>query len=252
MLVPGVSGGSMAMILGIYDRLIDAVSDFFQEVKKNFCFLLMFVISAGIGMLLLAKPILSLLETYPKEMGFLFIGAVAGGIPAIYKQAQIKSFSWKYILYILVGMSVVGILSFGEQGHFTNVVSGGNYSVIFLVIAGIIAAVALILPGISVSYLLLIMGLYHELMRAISELDMAFLFPIGIGLLAGIILLTKGLKFVMTRFPQVSYFVILGFVMASLAEVFPGMPVGQEWILCGLAVVVGFYFIFSLSKSDSE
>lgn len=242
----------MAMILGIYDRLIDAVSDFFRSIKENIIFLLLFVISAGTGMLLLAKPILSLLETYPKEMGFLFIGAVAGGIPAIYKQAQTKNFSWKYILYILAGMCVVGILSFGEQEHFIKEVSGGSYSFIFLVIVGVIAAAALILPGISVSYLLLIMGLYHELMRAISELDMAFLFPIGMGLLVGIMLLTKGLKFVMTRFPQVSYFTILGFVIASLAEVFPGMPAPEEWILCGLSGIVGFYFIFSLSKSESK
>lgn len=250
MLVPGVSGGSMAMILGIYDRLIEAVSSFFKDIKSNALFLFVFVLSAGAGMLLLARPILSLLESYPKTMGFFFIGAVAGGIPAVYIQAQVKGFSWKYVIYIIVGLVGVVVLSLLPTDYLAESVTEGSYSGSFLFIAGVVAAAALILPGISVSYLLLIMGLYHELMRAISEIDVAFLFPMGIGLLCGILLLTKGLEFVMTRYPQVSYLTILGFVIGSLAEVFPGMPVGTEWILCVLAAMIGFYFIFTLSKSE--
>ena len=252
MLIPGVSGGSMAMILGIYDRLIESVSDFFKDMKRNFLFLFLFVLSAGVGMLLLARPILALLESYPKAMGFFFIGAVAGGISAVYTQAQVTVFSWKYILYIAAGMAMVAMLSMFPTKDIMLTMEGENYSTAFLLAAGVVAAAALILPGISISYLLLVMGLYHELMWAISELDMAFLVPMGLGLLGGIILLTKGLKFFMTRYPQVSYLTILGFVIGSLAEVFPGIPVGVEWLLCSLAAIVGFYFIVSLSKSEIE
>ena len=252
MLVPGVSGGSMAMILGIYDQLVESVSDFFKDMKRNFVFLFLFVLSAGMGMLLLARPILSLLESYPKAMGFFFIGAVAGGVPAIYTQAKVTAFSWKYIFYIAVGMVAVAMLSMFPTKDLMITMPGENYSAAFLVVAGLVAAAALILPGISVSYLLLVMGLYYELMRAISEWDMAFLLPMGLGLLGGIILLTKGLKFFMTRYPQVSYLTILGFVIGSLAEVFPGVPIGMEWILCVLAITAGFYFIYTLSKSEAE
>ena len=121
-----------------------------------------------------------------------------------------------------------------------------------LVLAGIVAAAAHILPGISVSYLLLVMGLYHELMRAISEFNMTFLLPMGVGLLCGIILLTKGLEFLMKSYPQMSYLIILGFVLGSLAEVFPGIPIGTEWIFCMIAGGCGFYFIYTLSKSEAE
>ncbi len=238
------------MILGIYNQLIESVSSFFKDIKANMLFLFLFVISAGTGMLLLAKPILSLLESYPKAMGFFFIGAVAGGIPIIYKQAQIESFSWKYVIYIIIGLVVVSALSFFPTGTLMENASGENYSGIFLLLAGVIAAAALILPGISVSYLLLIMGLYQELMRAISEFDMTFLFPMGVGLMFGIILLTRGLEFVMHRYPQLSYLTILGFVIGSLKEVFPGLPNRSEWILCVLAAAVGFYFIYTLSKSE--
>lgn len=251
MLVPGVSGGSMAMILGIYERLIRAVSSFLKDVKGNLLFLSLFVISAGVGMFLLATPILSLLETYPKAMGFFFIGAVAGGVPVIYSQARIKGVSVKYLLYILTGVLVVGLLSLLETGDFKTSIQMNQNTVLFLFVAGIIAAVALILPGISVSYLLLIMGLYHELMRAISEFDMAFLLPMGAGLLAGIVLLTRGLEVFMKKYPQMAYLIILGFVLGSLAEVFPGMPGGQEWIFCVAAGGLGFCFIYNLSKSES-
>ena len=251
MLVPGVSGGSMAMILGIYEKLIESVSSFFKDVKENLLFLFLFAISAGVGMLLLAKPILSLLETYPKVMGFFFIGAVAGGVPTIYKQAQIREISLKYVIYTVSGVVFVLLLSLFPKDVIDKMSNGDN-STFFLILAGIIAAVALILPGISVSYLLLVMGLYHELMRAISEFDMTFLFPIGIGLLCGIILLTKGLEYLMSTYPQMSYLTILGFVIGSLAEVFPGMPNEREWVLCLLAGGIGFYFIFTLSKSESE
>lgn len=252
MLVPGVSGGSMAMILGIYEKLIESVSSFFKNKKENFLFLILFVISAGVGMLLLAKPILSLLESYPKAMGFFFIGAVAGGIPAVYKQAQIRTFSLKHVIYVVIGLVVVMLLSLLPTDGFVEKMRDGSSSMVFLVLAGIVAAAALILPGISVSYLLLIMGLYQELMRAISEFDMIFLAPMGIGLFIGILLLTKGLEFLMKRYPQMAYLTILGFVLGSLAEVFPGIPIGSEWIFCLIAVGVGFYFIFTLSKSEEK
>ena len=238
------------MILGIYDRLIEAVSSFFKNKKENFLFLFLFVISAGIGMLLLAKPILSLLETYPKAMGFFFIGAVAGGIPAIYKQAQVGEFSLKHVIYVGVGVLVVMLLSLFPTDGFMEKMGDGSSSMVFLILAGIVAAVALILPGISVSYLLLVLGLYHELMRAISEFDMSFLFPMGIGLFIGILLLTKGLEFLMRRYPQMAYLTILGFVLGSLAEVFPGIPIGTEWVFCMIAVGIGFYFIFTLAKTE--
>ena len=252
MLVPGVSGGSMAMILGIYEKLIEAVSSFFKNIKDNFFFLFLFVISAGFGMLLLARPILSLLESYPKVMGFFFIGAVAGGIPTIYKQSGIKKISFRHIVYILLGMAVVILLSLLPTDNLMMEEENGGNSFLFLTLAGIVAAAALILPGISVSYLLLVMGLYHELMHAISEFNMTFLFPMGVGLLCGIILLTRGLEILMTKYPQMSYLTILGFVLGSLAEVFPGLPVGTEWIACILAGGIGFYFIFAVSMPNNN
>ena len=93
MLVPGVSGGSMAMILGIYDKLITSVSSFFACKKRNALFLLLFALGGGAGMLLFANPLLYLLQRYPLVLRWFFIGAVAGSTPMMLKKAQIHSVS---------------------------------------------------------------------------------------------------------------------------------------------------------------
>lgn len=250
MLVPGVSGGSMAMILGIYDKLVSSVSSFRKHKRESFFFLALFSIGGGLGMLLFANPLLSLIERYPMPMLYFFLGAVAGGVPLIFKQAEIKSFSWKVPLYITVGLLVVALFAILPAGAFQSEMEAGVISFLLLMLTGFIAAVALVLPGISVSYLLLIMGLYDETMRAISEFFLPFLVPLGIGLLLGIVLTTKVLEHAMTKYPQPTYLIILGFVIGSMAEVFPGIPTGPELLPSLLMLAAGFCAIRLLSWKE--
>ncbi len=251
MLIPGVSGGSMAIILGIYDRLVTAVSSFTKNIKENTLLLLMFALSAGVGMFLLAKPILVLWEMYPKAMGFFFMGAVAGGGPAIYKEARVEKMKWRYAAYILIGFLIAALMALPGVEAVTS--SGdGQRSALYLFAAGIIAAVALVLPGISVSFLLLFLGLYDELMRAVSEMNITFLAPIGLGILIGIVLTTKALERAMKNYPKITYLMIIGFVAGSLLEIFPGMPEGYEWIWCLSVAASGFYCIVSLARAEEN
>lgn len=191
MLVPGVSGGSMAMILGIYQKLISAISSFWENKKKNLIFLLLFSAGAVLGMVLFAKPLLRLIDTFPLPTMYFFIGAVAGGVPMICRQAEIKAFSFKIPLYILLGAAIVVGISVIPAGTSGSQSENWFFSAMLLILAGLIAAVALILPGISVSYLLLLLGLYDKTMQAISEFYMPFLIPLAIGLIVGIIAATS-------------------------------------------------------------
>lgn len=251
MLIPGVSGGSMAIILGIYDRLVSAVSSFTKNVKENLFLLLSFTLSAGVGMFLLAKPILVLWEMYPKVMGFFFVGAVAGGVPAIYKEAKVEKIKWRHVAYVLTGFLIAAAMSLPGINAMA-ATTDGQLSALYLFVAGIIAAVALVLPGISVSFLLLFLGLYNELMRAVSEMNVSFLLPLGLGILLGVVLVTKALETAMKRYPGITYLMILGFVAGSLLEVFPGMPAGYEWIWCLSVAASGFYCIVSLSGAENK
>ena len=118
--------------------------------------------------------------------------------------------------------------------------------------AGFIAAAALVLPGISVSYLLLLMGIYDEMMRAVSEFYLPFLLPLGAGLILGIVLITKALEYALTRCPHPTYFIILGFIIGSMAEIFPGIPSASELLLCALTLTAGFLAIWSLSRIEMK
>lgn len=252
MLVPGVSGGSMAMILGIYGRLVSSVSSFLKDKKNNFLFLLVFCLGAGVGMILFANPLLGLINRYPMPMLYFFMGAVAGGIPLIYKQAEITSFSWKIPVYIIVGIVLVVLLSKLPTEGFSMELNGGVDDMIMPVIAGIIAAVALILPGISVSYLMLVMGLYDVLMESIGSLYLPFLVPLAVGLLLGILLTTRILERAMNQYPQPTYMIILGFVIGSVGEVFPGVPSLGQMPICVITLVAGFAVIYFLSRQEIE
>lgn len=252
MLVPGVSGGSMAMIIGIYDRLISSVSSFLKDKKRNFLFLLLFCLGSVTGMVLLAKPLLGIIERYTLPSMYFFIGAVAGGIPLIFRQSGVRSFSFRIPLYIVLGAAAVLLLSFLPSSSSSAQMEPGIGSFLLLALSGFIAAVALILPGISVSYLLLLMGLYNETMRAVSTLYIPFLLPLAIGLVLGILLTTKLLETAMKTHPQPTYLLILGFILGSIATIFPGIPTGWDILFCLLTFCAGFGAIYFLSRAEGK
>ena len=129
--------------------------------------------------------------------------------------------------------------------------SGLGYYLIQIA-GGIIVAVALVLPGISVSYMLVLMGLYEPTMKAIGSLDIIALLPLVIGCLLGILLTTKLLGFCMTRYPFAAYLIILGFVLGSVAKVFPGVPAGKTLIICTLTFLAGFFIIYCLARKEED
>ena len=246
MLVPGVSGGSMAMVIGIYNRLIKSVSSFRKDIKNNTIFLLVFVLGAGAGILLFAKPLLSLIETYPKPMLFAILGFVAGGIPTIYKQASVKNFGFLQSIYVIIGL--ISVLLFNILPLNSTLNTSSN-NIIYLLFSGFIAAIALILPGISVSYLLLLMGLYDKTMLALSNIDLTFIIPMALGVIAGIILCTKALEKAMSNYPQPTYLIIIGFVLGSMICAFPGKPEAHQWIICIPASIAGFIMMHKINKT---
>ncbi len=246
MLVPGVSGGTMCIILGIYDQLIHAVSTFFQNKRANFLLLFFFCLGSGTGILLLANPLFQLMELFPRPAGFFFMGAVAGSVPMTFHKAKVDSLRWDVPIYVAAGMVIVWVLA--KLPTMDQMTGGGLAQVLMLVFAGLVAAVALVLPGISVSYLLLVLGLYAPTIQAIGRLDFLFLTPLGLGVILGVVATTKLLEHLMQTYPRATYLMILGFVVASIPTIFPGVPQGLELLVCGITLLAGFAAVYKISQ----
>lgn len=258
MLVPGVSGGTMALLLGIYNDMISAVSSFFKDKKKNTMYLLFIGIFGIIGMVLFAKPLSLLTEKYNFVMMYFFLGAVAGSVPFIFKKAhqtENKRANQRQkiisaVVYIIVGIILVTLLGMIPQDMMDLGSWNGVWGYVMLLCTGIVAAVALVLPGISVSYMLLVLGMYEKTINSITNFELQFIMPLGIGLLLGIILTTRLLENALNKYPRATYLIILGFIIGSMVSVFPGIPNGVFLIISPISFAVGYMSIYMLGKLD--
>jgi len=264
MSVPGVSGGTMAILLGIYDKLIGAISNFLKDIKGNTIFLMKFCIGAGVGICSLAFVIQWLLEKFPFPVSFFFLGAVIGGIPALYKKTTETPLRFSSAIYFIVGLVVVVSIGFLPVGNFSITSGTGVAHYFMLLVTGIIIALALVLPGISTSHMLLVLGMYDSMLLAITKFDVVYVGILGIATLIGIFLITKPLEYVMNKFPHQTYCMIIGFVLGSTSEIFrdkifPAIPsgAGMSWwipsiVLAIVTFILGYIGIISLSRFSND
>ncbi len=260
MTVPGVSGGTMAILLGIYDRLIRAINglvpkkgekSYWSVAGKSLLFLAIFLLGAGGGMFAFAKVISGLLEqpVAGSYVRFFFLGAVAGGIPLILASAKVKRFSVWCVLLPIVGAGLVYSLTFLPDEMFSLSETVGAGAFLLKLVGGVLLAIALVLPGVSASQMLYTLGIYEDMMACIGELRLLPLVPIGIGTAVGIVLVTKTLEALMTRYPRQTFLIIFGFILGSIPELYPQNVKGNS-LLCGLCVAVGFLLAYLVGKRE--
>ena len=248
--MPGVSGGSMAIILGIYEKLIQAVNILIGrggDKKKAVGFLSLFSLGAIIGILGISGIVVQLLDCYPMQMVFFFSGAVAGGLPLIYQEAKNDTVSFIHYIYLVLGIVLVMFLSILPKDLFQIDAGSGFWGVTLQFIAGVITAIALVLPGISVSHMLYVLGLYKGTMTAIAEFDLIILLPFVFGVSAGVLLSARGINYLFDRFRGYTYFVILGFVLGSIGELLRSVFGSVPPISCYPLAVLGFGFVYLIS-----
>ncbi|HOQ00420.1 MAG TPA: DUF368 domain-containing protein [Acetivibrio clariflavus] len=266
MSVPGVSGGTMAILLGIYDRLISSVSRFLKDIKGNFIFLMKVCIGAGIGIFTLSNVIKKLLEVAPIPVSFFFLGAVIGGVPALYTKTKTMDSKLRIssIIYFLLGLAIVISIGFIPTGTISVTSGSGLMHYLMLFVTGIIIALALVLPGISTSHMLLVLGMYDSMLEAISTFDLVYIGILGIVTVIGIFLITRPIEWTMNKFPRQTYCVVIGFVIGSTWEIFndkiiPAIPAGAAyswWAITAIVSIItfalGFKGIMALSKFSND
>lgn len=250
-IIPGVSGGTIAVLLGIYDQFINAISGITtREWKKHVPFLLTLGLGMGTAILLLSHVVERLLEHYPQPTNFFFIGLIAGILPYLLKEANaIGRFKTKHTVILLIGAVLVASMAFITPADGSPIQSFSTMTYIFLFFSGALASMAMLLPGISGSFILLIIGVYPTAINAITSLNIPVILVIGAGVAAGFLLSSKGIRFLLNRFPLIMYALIIGLVFGSLFVVYPGLTFAlSNILLSAAALILGLVTAISLGK----
>lgn len=253
--IPGVSGGTMAVVLNIYDELIDAVGNFFKNWKKNVRFLIPFGIGAGLAIIIFGKLIKFLLENYPMQVNFFFLGLILGSIPLISKKSLAGGIKVPGVVALLGGAGVmvaIFLLSPAESAGLITTLT--PYYFFLLVVTSFVAAIAMIVPGISGSMMLLIFGVYYSVIGAVSDLNILVLIPVAIGVLAGLLLGAKLIAVCLKKFPQITYCVIFGLIIGSLFPVIrnAGFTFSLTGLISILLMLVGAVTAYLMSREKPE
>lgn len=260
MTVPGVSGGSMAMILGEYDNLISSVNGLLKKnrFKASFIYLCVFALSALLGIFLVSKPLSILIEKHRLIIMYFFLGAIIGTIPMIVKSSTLKTEDMNAkriiisILSVAIGILIVLSIKYLPSGIFSVSDSFDIKTVLAEIVGGIFLSIGFVLPGVSFSYLLVVVGLYEKILKAVNELDIIPYIPLGIGLVIGVMLLTGILSWAMKNKPKVTYLMIFGFLLGSIGTVYPGLPSGISILYCSLSFLFGAAIIYIISIYSKE
>ncbi|MGW7934349.1 DUF368 domain-containing protein [Staphylococcus xylosus] len=262
-LVPGVSGGTIALLLGIYDDFIRSISGIFS---KRFWESLKFLIPIGLGMVIaigvLSKLINYLLSTHTVPTMFFFIGLIGGIIPYLLKTSKFKqTFNTLHYILLVLGIVIIVAITLLNNGdkHAGETLTLNSGLVIKYFIAGMCASSAMLLPGISGSFMLLVFGVYGTVMFAISEfmsLNFAaipILLTVGFGVICGFLFSSKLIQYLLSYYTFLTYALIIGFVVGSLYAVFPGLPsTFITWIISIITLILGFVISYKLGKNYSR
>jgi len=261
-IVPGISGATLAVIFRVYDRLIESINTLFTETKKALLFLVPVGIGMVIGILVIGTVLDGFFERFSFQTSALIAGLVAGGIPFIHNQAISKD-GKKPFYYIVAVIAAAAIIVLAVVVPTPNVEAAGDFSwgfAILLFVGGMAAAAALIVPGVSGAMVLMLFGLLSTVMHTIALItdylrtpfDFVLLMPIleigiplGLGIVAGILLASKLISILLKKHFTITYFAILGMVIGTIFAVFanPDTYYSVDRMTAGLVVfgVIAFF-----------
>ncbi|WP_214629432.1 DUF368 domain-containing protein [Paenibacillus agaridevorans] len=242
--VPGVSSSTIAMLMGIYENLIESIGNLTSRRWKEG---VAYLIPIGIGMIggfLVSVLLISyLLEHFMQPTHFLFMGLVIGMLPSLWRNSRKESggtFRWSHMALLLLAFAGIAATRFLDQAGVATMVdlSIGDY--LFLFASGWLASTALILPGVSGALVLTILGVYYTAITAISEMDLPILLAISGGILTGVLITSKLIRFLLSRHTLIMYSLMIGMVAGSTVVLYPGFADGAMGVaVCIAAAVAG-------------
>ena len=269
-ILPGVSGGTLAVSMGIYHRIIYSLNHFRKDWRQNALFLTPIVLGGGLAVAASVFGLDFLFERFPLQSNLFFIGLILGGLPDVYRKVQKETVhAGSLLVAIFFFLLMIAMVVFdGNSGIVVKLEMGvGNMIVLFFV--GMIAAVTLVVPGVSGSMVLMLLGFYNPILHGIKEMISSFfdrnlasawehallLFPFGIGVLFGIVVFAKAMEVIFRRYACYAYWGIIGLILASpigilLSDEF-AIPTVAGAIAALILGILGFVLALHLGDEES-
>lgn len=238
-ILPGVSGGALAAIFGIYERIIRFLANITKNFKENVLFFIPVGLGALTGIVILSFGVSFLLGNFETIILWFFVGCIVGTAPSLWKEAGKEGRSKSdYIVLVASFLFGLVLLFLGKQSF-----SGAiEPSFIAWFISGALIALGILVPGLSPSNFIVYMGLYTAMADGFKTLDFSVIIPIGIGGLVTILLLSKVIELIFERYYSYFFHFIVGIVFASTIMIIPVDYTGftvKEYLLCVVMLIMG-------------
>jgi len=223
-IIPGVSGGTLAVSLGLYEKILDVIGTFFKNFKKNMGLLIPIAIGIVVALITTSKVVSYALTNFKAQTIFLFVGLIYGGTSLLMRKTRGKENISNIIIFAVTFLIVIG-LNFVKADSLTNSFANmGIVDYLLLALIGFIASSSMVIPGISGSFVLMIFGYYEKIINTVSNLtnfgelgsNLLILVPFGIGVLIGIVFMAKLITSLIKKYEVKTYFGIMGFVLSSI------------------------------------
>lgn len=265
MIIPGVSGGTLAVILKIYDDLINAVNQIFKHFKDSMKVILPVLLGAVVGFIALVFPLKWGLEHCPLIVVTLFVGFIVGSLPSLYKNVSGKESPISFIWGVIFLALMIGLCFLPSANVNTISLNVGTW--FYLVLIGFIVSSALVAPGISGSMLLMVLGFYESILNIVSEIikfqnlghNILILIPLAIGIVLGFFIVSFVMGKLLKHYPVPTYFAIMGLIVGSIACIYTKTFSDYEVVLDALQIslsilsfIIGGTISFFIGRKDKE
>lgn len=226
-IVPGVSGGMLAISFGLYERGVDAIGNFFNDIKENLKFLVPLGLGIITSVLMISKAIKYALTSFYFPTMLLFIGLIVGGIPPLFDKVNQKNCKKNITIFLLVFIFITAI-SFLSTKNSIQFESISIMEVISLFFVGIVYAATMVIPGVSGTAIMMLIGYYDLVITIISSAtsisyilsNLSVITPIAIGFIFGVIIISKFMNYLLKKHEISTYFGIIGLVLSSIFIMF--------------------------------
>ena len=258
--IPGVSGGTMMVSMGIYDDIISSITGIFKHFKKSITTLLPYFIGMALGIVGFSFAIGFLFEYFPLPTAFAFIGLIFGGLPILFQKAkEPKKSPINIVLFLVFFLLIIGMEFLGSSAD--KQLTFSFTTVLLMLVLGAVGSATMVIPGVSGSLILLALGYYNTIIdlisgfiKAVFSLDIAGVFsivgiliPFGIGVIGGILGIAKLIEVLLAKFEKQTYHAILGLVLASPFSILMNAGFATLSIMTVLGSILTFGAGFGLS-----